>query len=162
MFESSSFFKKCLLFFCPIIHITKRCVTCDREKEIVPADDIYKRKVTSLLLMLQYLSAFFLFCFVLFFFTQCPNISQHHHYVIEKKKYIKIWPCSLQIIQCNFTSMVPKNEKKNKKQNMAHVQYTYIVAYVYHSVSFVLSACEGRCALAPQLLAIFVGSFLCT
>lgn len=55
-----------------------------------------------------------------------------------------------------------KKWEKNKKQNMAHVQYTYIVAYVYHSVSFVLSACEGRCALAPQLLAIFVGSFLCT
>lgn len=81
------FFLKCLLFFSPIIHITKQCVTCDREKEIVPADDIYKRKVTSLLLMLEYLSAFFL-CFC-FFFTQCQNISQHHHYVIEKecKKY---------------------------------------------------------------------------
>lgn len=49
-----------------------------------------------------------------------------------------------------------------KKQNMAHVQYTYIVAYVYHSVSFVLSACEGRCALAPRLLAMFVCSILCT
>lgn len=49
-----------------------------------------------------------------------------------------------------------------RKQNMAHVQYTYIVAYVYHSMSFVLSAREGGCALAPQLLAMFVSLFPCT
>ena len=29
--------------------------------------------------------------------------------------------------------MVPKNEKQN---NMARVQYTYTIAYVYHSMSF--------------------------
>lgn len=40
---------------------------------------------------------------------------------------------------------------------MAHVQYTYMVAYVYHSMSFVaycMSACKGERALAPQPLAI--------
>lgn len=35
------------------------CHMWDREKEIVPVDDIYKQKLTSLLLMLEYLSAFF-------------------------------------------------------------------------------------------------------
>ena len=38
--------------------------------------------------------------------------------------------------------MVPKNDKK---WNMAHVQYTYMVAYVYHSMSFALYEClQGR------------------
>lgn len=56
------------------------CHMWEREKEIVPVDDIYKQKLTSLLLMLEYLSAFF---------KQCQNISQHHHYIIEKvcRKY---------------------------------------------------------------------------
>lgn len=53
------------------------CHMWDREKEIVPVDDIYKQKPTSLLLMLEYLSAFFV--------KQCQNVSQHHHYIIEKE-----------------------------------------------------------------------------
>ena len=52
------------------------CHMWDREKEIVPVDDIYKQKLTSLLLMLEYLSAFF--------FKQCQNASQHHHYIERK------------------------------------------------------------------------------
>lgn len=56
------------------------CHMWEREIEIVPVDDIYKQKITSLLLMLEYLSTFF---------KQCQNISQHRHYIIEKvcRKY---------------------------------------------------------------------------
>ena len=38
--------------------------------------------------------------------------------------------------------MVPKNEKQN---NMARVQYTYTIAYVYHSMSFVMHGAQQEC-----------------
>lgn len=47
------------------------CHTWDIEKRIVPVDDIYKQKPTSLLLMLEYLSAVFLD-----FFFFCQTMSE--------------------------------------------------------------------------------------
>lgn len=51
--------------------------------------------------------------------------------------------------------MVPKNDKK---WNMAHVQYTYVVAYVYHSMSFALYEClQGdRATTAGNLLVSWI------
>lgn len=47
---------------------------------------------------------------------------------------------------------------------MAHVQYTYMVAYVYHSMSFVLYEClQGRACLSTKTAGnLFVSWFLCT
>lgn len=57
--------------------------------------------------------------------------------------------------------MVPKNDK-NETWHMYNIHI--MVAYVYHSMSFVaycLSACEGERALAPQLLAICLSLGCC-
>lgn len=61
------------------------CRTWDIEKRIVPVNDIYKQKPTPLLLMLEYLSAVFLGFVFFSFVKQCQNVSQHHHYIIEKE-----------------------------------------------------------------------------
>lgn len=75
-----SFLKMFFSFLCFSIYPSDMLHVRKRERDSTSGWYL-QQKLTSLLLMLEYLSAFF--------FKQCQNISQHHHYIIEKicRKY---------------------------------------------------------------------------
>lgn len=95
-----------------------------RKIKIVPVDDIYKKRETNNTLThaSEYLSAFFFYIP-----NKVKNLSQHFHYVIRKVSY-KIWPCSIQIIQCKYANNFHNNGTKNEENIMKHGTCTI---YIY-------------------------------